>query len=110
MLLLIGGVLIVAIAALGAAGRLPKNYFAGIRIPSTMRSDAAWTAGHRAAAPALAGLGLSFIGLGLWDMSSIGASAPSAAPLLIVSVVFGTWATVAAHKAARDVAGGVADG
>lgn len=34
----------------GANGRLRRNAFAGIRIGSTMSSDVAWKAGHRAAA------------------------------------------------------------
>jgi hypothetical protein len=32
-----------------ATGRLRRNQWAGIRTPSTMRSDRAWVAGHRAA-------------------------------------------------------------
>lgn len=32
-----------------ASGRLARNQTSGIRIPSTMRSDEAWQAGHRAA-------------------------------------------------------------
>jgi len=32
-----------------ASGRLRRNQWAGIRTPSTMRSDRAWVAGHRAA-------------------------------------------------------------
>lgn len=34
----------------GASGRLRRNAFAGIRLDSTMSSDVAWQAGHRAAA------------------------------------------------------------
>lgn len=32
-----------------ATGRLKRNQWTGIRTPSTMRSDQAWVAGHRAA-------------------------------------------------------------
>ena len=35
-----------------AAGRIPVNQLAGIRIPSVMSSAAAWRTGHRAALPA----------------------------------------------------------
>jgi hypothetical protein len=34
-----------------ASGRLPRNGLSGIRLPSTMASDDAWSAGHRAAIP-----------------------------------------------------------
>ncbi|RJQ68850.1 SdpI family protein [Pseudonocardiaceae bacterium YIM PH 21723] len=48
-------------AALGA-GRIKRNHFVGIRIPSTLRSDAAWYAGHRAArGPSLLGSALSVL-------------------------------------------------
>jgi uncharacterized membrane protein len=47
------GVIAVAVGRTAAAGRLPKNPFVGIRIPSTLRSDEAWRAGHRAAASSL---------------------------------------------------------
>lgn len=100
MVLFVAGVLILGLAALGGAGRLPKNYLAGIRIPSTMRSQAAWVAGHRAAAKPLALLGLSMIGLGLWDVSSVGVAAEPHALVLLSVVVFGAWATAAAHRAA----------
>lgn len=41
--------LIVAIDWAAASGRLRRNQWVGIRIPSTMRSDLGWVAGHRAA-------------------------------------------------------------
>jgi hypothetical protein len=55
--LTVAGTVMVAIGRLAAAGRLPRNPVAGIRIPSTMRNDAAWKAGHRAGAPALTAAG-----------------------------------------------------
>jgi hypothetical protein len=72
-------------------------------LPSTMRSDAAWVAGHRAAAAPLTFLGISVAVLGLWDMSSIGGGPPPSVPLLVSTVVFGAWATITAHRAARGV-------
>lgn len=52
-----GGAVLVALGRLSAVGRLPRNLLAGIRIPSTMRSNEAWLAGHHAAASALTAAG-----------------------------------------------------
>jgi hypothetical protein len=41
--------LLVAIDWAAANGRLKRNQWVGIRLPSTMRSDRAWVAGHQAA-------------------------------------------------------------
>jgi uncharacterized membrane protein len=41
--------LLITIDWAAANGRLGRNQFVGIRTPSTMRSDQAWVAGHRAA-------------------------------------------------------------
>lgn len=55
-LLVFGAVSLIAVAVVviavewrAANGRLRRNQWAGIRTPSTMRSDRAWMAGHRAA-------------------------------------------------------------
>jgi SdpI/YfhL protein family len=42
-------VVFIALSSRAANGRLPRNQWAGIRTPSTMRSEQAWMAGHRAA-------------------------------------------------------------
>jgi hypothetical protein len=52
------GVTVLGLGRLAAAGRLPRNLVAGIRLPSTLHSDEAWRAGHRAAASALTVSGL----------------------------------------------------
>lgn len=56
-LLLLAGVLLLIIAALGARGRLPRNRIAGIKTPATLASDAAFAAAHRVAAVPLAAAG-----------------------------------------------------
>lgn len=61
----IAGVIVVSVGLLSATGRLPRNLFAGIRIPSTLRSDQAWRAGHRAAAAALVTAGVGPIAAGV---------------------------------------------
>jgi uncharacterized membrane protein len=42
-------VLLIPLLSRAATGRLERNQWVGIRTPSTMRSDQAWVAGHRAA-------------------------------------------------------------
>jgi hypothetical protein len=51
--LLVGssGVLVAVLSRRAADGRLGRNAYAGVRTASTMRSDAAWRAGHAAAVP-----------------------------------------------------------
>jgi hypothetical protein len=45
------GAAVSVVARRAADGRLRVNHLAGIRTRSTMRSDAAWRAGHAAAVP-----------------------------------------------------------
>jgi uncharacterized membrane protein len=51
--LLLGGIAVWWVARLGSAGRLPRNYWAGIRTPATLASDRAWAEAHRAGGSAL---------------------------------------------------------
>lgn len=53
------------ITAAAASGRLARNGWAGIRIGSTMASDEAWLAGHRAALPASRATGIGALVMGL---------------------------------------------
>lgn len=58
VVLVLVGVLLLAVAALGATGRIRRNRVAGIKTPATMTSQAAFAAAHRAAAVPLAAAGV----------------------------------------------------
>ena len=49
VVLIVAGAGVVAVAWAAAAGRLKRNWIAGLRLKSTMRSDSAWLAAHRRA-------------------------------------------------------------
>ena len=51
MVLLVAGAALLAVGLLGWRRQLPRNRFAGIRTPATLRSDAAFLAANRVAAP-----------------------------------------------------------
>lgn len=48
------GIAFAVVGLLGWQGRLPRNRWAGIRVPATMTSPEAWARAHRAAGPAMA--------------------------------------------------------
>ena len=96
-----------AFAAMASRGSLPRNGMAGIRIPSTMASDEAWVAGHRAAtgwlwaSAAVVGLGgvgalaagLAGLGEGWVVAFGLGGMIGLLVPLLAGTVVAGRAAT-----------------
>lgn len=95
VLLLIAAVLV----ELAGRGVLRRNRIAGIRTRSTLRNDAAWVAGHRAASP------VAWAGFGLSAVAGAGALM-TAEPLSLVfatAVVVVTVATIAVSlvRAAR---------
>ena len=47
-LVIVAGLVVLLISWLGKVSKLPRNHFVGIRLPSTMKSDRAWAAAHRA--------------------------------------------------------------
>jgi uncharacterized membrane protein len=51
MVLLVTGAALLTVGLLGWRRQLPRNRFAGIRTPATLRSDAAFIAANRVAAP-----------------------------------------------------------
>ncbi len=90
-----------------------RNHTVGFRLPSVMRSDAAWRAGHRAAARPLL--------VGAWAVTVLAllslAASPATVPyVVVVAATVGAllvqvlWATVAAHRGARRVSRGSARG
>ncbi len=104
----IGGVVLVVLGRMAAAGRLPRNIFAGIRIPSTLRSDEAWMAGHRAAASALTSSGVGPVAVAF----IVGVKKPDpdvqAALFRVATVWLLGWiglATMQARRAARATNG-----
>ncbi len=100
------GVVMIVLGRMAATERLPRNIFAGIRIPATMRSDEAWRAGHKAAASAL-----TTAGMGPVVISAIAvARRPGAKGLTALSRIASGWmlgwvgvAMVQANRAAREV-------
>lgn len=99
------GVLLLFLARAGADGRLRRNMFVGIRIPSTMASDAAWRAGHRAGEAPLRWAGWAALG------SSVGAllladdrvAGPFVLAGCLVVLALVSWSGVLASRAARAV-------
>lgn len=63
--LAIAGVIVVAVAYRGQRGTLRRNLWVGLRTATLMKSDEAWTTGHRAAAGYMyvAGAGLIVAGV-----------------------------------------------
>ncbi|HET7482392.1 MAG TPA: SdpI family protein, partial [Actinomycetota bacterium] len=64
-IVILGGFAVAFIALLGRSGKLPRNRFAGIRTPSTLRSDAAWDVAHRVswAYTLVSGVGMVILGV-----------------------------------------------
>jgi uncharacterized membrane protein len=83
------GVLVVWMARATASGRLGRNQIAGIRLPSTLASDAAWLAAHRRAERPTVWAGLIAIA------SAVPAVLPVPLEVLLVSVLVGCVAMLA---------------
>jgi SdpI/YfhL protein family len=104
----LSGVIMVTVGRMSAAERLPRNILAGIRIPSTLRSDEAWRAGHKAAAAALTVAGLGPI----VAAAVVGVKARDEDSEKLVARIGTAWllgwlglATVQARRAARTTVG-----
>ena len=98
------GLIVMVVGRMAATGRLPRNLFAGIRLPSTMRSDEAWRAGHEAAASALMVAGIVPVVTAI----IVGAKNPGRKGQSVLSKVSNIWllgwigfASIQANRAAR---------
>ncbi|TFD93491.1 SdpI family protein [Cryobacterium lactosi] len=106
IIFVLGGILVVAVNEAAARGRLGVNSVAGIRTRAVMMSEAAWTAGHRAARipMGLAGLVMVLTGAAILllrlDGDTIGPLVlASAAAAVLLVLVGATMATPAANRA-----------
>lgn len=82
LILVIVGIALLTVGLLGWRQRLPRNRFAGIRTPATLRSDATFVAANRVAAPPVLAAGaVCTVGGGL----ALGSTGP--ALTIIVAVV-----------------------
>ena len=96
----IAGAILGGIALLARAEKLPRNYFVGIRLPSTLRSQEAWLAAHRAAWAYMALSGALMIVAGVLVL--INDDDPPAEWLLVTVVVIPLLiGAVKAHLVAR---------
>ena len=101
---LVASLVVAEIGRRGAAGTLPRNHIAGIRVPSTMRDDESWAIAHRAGGPAMLVTGLVSAGAAVvatcaWFVSGDGAAGAivlGAALFLLAGVVYSGWKGVSA--------------
>lgn len=103
-----GGV-IVWTARAGASGRLKRNYWAGIRTRTTLASDDAWFAAHRAARPpveaggwAAAAAGVVVLFLPADPEALIPLTVIAGAVVMLALIMVGAWRGVRAAKAALN--------
>lgn len=106
-LLIIAGLAVGIVAALGARSRLPRNRWAGVRTPATLRSAESFEVGNRVAAPLHGVAGLVAIASG----GLLLLAAPNAVLAWIAVAVGVVWPLVLAgiggmlgDRAARAVA------
>jgi uncharacterized membrane protein len=84
VLLILAGLVLIVVAVASWQERLPRNVLAGVRTPTTMRSDQAFKVANKVAAP-LTAAGGAVLMLGGVLAALLGTS--SAGPVLIASAL-----------------------
>lgn len=107
LLFIVAGGLVAGLSRKLASGTVGRNASMGLRLPSTLRSEAAWHAGQRAFAPfgVAAGIGCALLGAGLLFRPSEGVAvllASLASIWLVVLPGFGAFLGDLAAKDAND--------
>lgn len=100
------GVIVIAVALAGRTGRLRRNHWVGIRLPSTLRSDSAWDAAHRSTWAYVVVSGLFLTGFGV---AAILRDRPVEGGLPWIAIIPLIVAIVKARSAARNTEVGRSD-
>ena len=96
------GFVVIWVARVTASGRMGRNGWAGIRTPSTMASDEAWLAAHRAGRRMTELAGWSLVAAGLASLFlAEGAEEAAAVPTLVGAAACGVFILIAARQGTR---------
>lgn len=101
-MIFLSGLLVMWLAGRMAAGRFKRNKWAGIRTPSTMKSDEAWAVAHEAGAPLLS-IGGTIGAAG--GLTSLTAALMGAGDGLVFGLIMGGALGMAAFAIAGTVKG-----
>ena len=85
----LGGVAIATVGLLGLLGRLPRNFWAGIRLPATMKSDETWRRAHQSGGPMLLFGGIAGASMALAFVPFAFAGKVGALALILVGMAAG---------------------
>jgi uncharacterized membrane protein len=87
--MLIGSLVVAEVGRRAAAGTLPRNHVAGIRVRSTMRDDASWRTAHLAGGPLMLGSGIlsAVLTVAAGAVGLVGGEGPAMALVLVAAAV-----------------------
>jgi uncharacterized membrane protein len=104
VILALAGLVVIGVAVRGWQGRLARNFVAGVRTPATMRSDEAFRAANKVAAPLSAtGGAVMFVGGVASAALPIRAGGPAVLATAGVAVVLIVIGAILGVRAARVI-------